>query len=700
MFEPSSAILPRSSSRCVTMNRDKLAPPKRMPQQNALTKALSGAVERIQVGRLDEAVKVLESNGGLALKNPVGRNILGDIHLKRGKPREALRAFDAALAMAPSFPEAHSNRGVALQEMGRLDEALAAEERALRHRPNYAMAHYNRGNILKDLGRLDEALTAYDRALKVNRAFTEARLNRGMALVHNNRAIEALADLRRAIALQPDLVGAHLGLAAAHQMLSQRTEALAAIEAALAIAPRSAEALVFKSGFLAHAERLEEALQVAEEAIGYEPTNPSAHSMRSTLLGRLKRFDESLAEADEAIRLAPKEAEGHAVRAMALSELARVEEQFEALKTAERLGAASHTFYHARAIALTDLGDLANAAASYERAIDLAPDAAQIHHHYAMLLISVGDFQRGLAEHEWRIKDHDFRRNPLLAIAPMWRGEDLNGKKILMFTEQGHGDTIQFVRFVPQVVAMNATVALIASRPLHDVLRRALPAVDIDDGLGLRSGFDHQVPLMSLPHVLGTNLETLPRGVPYLLADQARVAKWRERIGSEGFKVGIAWQGNPDYHRDRYRSIPLSQFAPLAAMPGVRLISVQAIHGLEQLDGLPDDMKVESFGTEIANNPDGFDEVAGLMSNLDLMITSDTSAAHFAGALGRPIWVALHRQPDWRWMRERVDSPWYPTMRLFRQKTAGDWPGVFAEIAPALERSVAGSASPHPVAPP
>jgi len=656
-------------------------------QQQALTNALTGAVERIQAGRLDEAIKTLQAGG--ALKNPVGRNILGDIYLKQGKPREALKAFDQALKLAPSFPEAHCNRGVALQEMGRLEEALKAEERALRHRPDYAMAHYNRGNVLKELGQLDEAITAYERALK-QKPFAEARLNRGTALAGKNRLVEALADFRQARALKPDLIGAYLGEARAHGKLGQYDEALAAIQAALAVEPDNVEAMVAKASLLVRAERLDAALEVIDGLAAREPGHAGVRAMRSTVLRELGRYEEALKEADEAIRLAPKDPDNYAIRALALSELGRVEEQLETLKTAERLGAASATYFHGRAIALTDLGDLDEAAADYERALALDPEAAKVHHHYAMLLLSTGDFERGWAEHEWRVRDRDYRHGSARA-APTWQGEPLAAKKILIMREQGLGDTIQFGRFVPAVAATGAQVTMTVQRPLKAMFARAFPTVDVTDEVGMRGGFDYEAPLMSLPHALGTRLETIPRNVPYLAADEARAEKWRKRLGEEGFKVGVAWQGNPEYFRDRYRSIPLGRFEPLAAVPGVRLISIQAINGLDQLEALPEGMNVESFGDEIGRNPDGFEEVAGLMANLDLIVSSDTVSVHLAGALGRPVWVALRFRPDWRWMHGRTDSPWYPTMRLFRQPRHEDWDAVFAEIVEALREKVDGA---------
>ena len=198
---------------------------------------------------------------------------------------------------------------------------------------------------------------------------------------------------------------------------------------------------------------------------------------------------------------------------------------------------------------------------------------------------------------------------------------------------------------------------------------------------------------MSLPHIFRTHSEAeIPADVPYLAADPERVAKWAARLGSDGFKVGIGWQGNADYPGDHFRSIPLKQFAPLAQVPGVRLISVQALWGLEQLEDLPAGMTVETLGEELTNNPDGFREMAAVIANLDLMILSDSAPAHLAGALGRPVWVALAKRPDWRWQAGRSDSPWYPTMRLFRQAEAGDWAGVFAAIAAALAERAAGGA--------
>jgi tetratricopeptide (TPR) repeat protein len=653
--------------------------------QAPLESTLGAAIAHIQAGALDQAADVLQSAGGAALKNPVGRNIMGDIRLKQGRPRDALREFDAAVRILRNFPEAHCNRGVALQELGRLEEALAAEDKALALRPAYATAHFNRGNILKDLGRADEAIAAYDRALAAQPTYPEALVNRGVVLVGRGQAIEALRDFRRALAQRPGYASAHVGAATAYRRISQAPDALAELDMVLATDPENRDALLTKVAILREADRAEDALTVVDAVLARDPADVVAQIERADALTDLKRFDQALAAADAAIASAPKNHEAHLVRGMILSRLGRFGEAWRALDLAERLGASGTTLHHTRAVALSSVGRFAEALAAYDNAIAEDPGNAMARYHRAFVFLARGEYQDGWAEQEWRLQLATFPRPELLKLAPLWKGEGVTDKKVLLHSEQGAGDAIQFVRYARMVAARGARVSMV----VHESLRRLFAAnfadMDVSDDIGLRTGFDYQAPLMSLPHIFGTNSEAaIPRDVPYLTADPERIAKWAARLGGEGFKVGVGWKGSSQYSADRFRSIPLKCFAPLAGVPGVRLISVQALHGLDQLRDLPGGMTVETLGEELVNNPDGFREMAAVVANLDLMIVSDSAPAHLAGALGRPVWLALAKQPDWRWLLERTDSPWYPTMRLFRQRTAGDWDGLFAEIAAAL----------------
>jgi hypothetical protein len=262
---------------------------------------------------------------------------------------------------------------------------------------------------------------------------------------------------------------------------------------------------------------------------------------------------------------------------------------------------------------------------------------------------------------------------------PMWNGESLGGKTILLYAEQGLGDTIQFVRYASIVKQHGGTVVVECQKPLVGLLE-GCPGVDqlVAQGDDLPA-FDVQAPLLSVPGILGTSVETIPARAPYLFAKAARVEPWRERL-IDGFKIGIAWQGNPAFRGDPFRSIPLRCFAPLAEIPGVCLVSLQKGAGTEQLAEVRDLFPVIELGSRL----DDFLDTAAVMGHLDLVITSDTAPAHLAGALGVPVWVALSFAPDWRWLLDRCDSPWYPTMRLFRQRELGNWDGVFQEIKEAL----------------
>ena len=330
---------------------------------------------------------------------------------------------------------------------------------------------------------------------------------------------------------------------------------------------------------------------------------------------------------------------------------------------------------------LRDLGQFEQAAARLTAAARLAPDDPRVRYNQALLLLLLGRFETA-----WPGWEERFRAGavPDRGLAkPRWRGEPLAGRTLLIHAEQGLGDTIQFCRYP---FPTDGTV-LFEAQPriarLLGGLRGAPRILRVGDAL---PPFDLECPLMSLPAIRGTTEATIPADVPYLSAEPEAVERWRARIGDHGFRVGIAWQGNPSRREDNGRSIRLEHYLPLASIPGVRLISLQKDVGAEQL--LPG-MTVEALGEDFDAGPDGFIDTAAVMMNLDLLITSDTAIPHLAGALGRPVWVALRAVPDWRFMLERPDSPWYPSMRLFRQTMRDDWAPVFGAIKDALATRVA-----------
>jgi hypothetical protein len=334
-------------------------------------------------------------------------------------------------------------------------------------------------------------------------------------------------------------------------------------------------------------------------------------------------------------------------------------------------------------------GNAANVAATalshlgrQDEAIRLWSRIAVFHWRYrynlAMAQLTAGDFAGG-----WENFEARHAPESLAATSPVWRGEAIAGRTILLYAEQGLGDTIQFVRYAPAVARRGARVILQVPPRLKPLMGGLVDGNDIMV-VGQnepRPGFDAHCPLLSLPRAFATRLDTIPAAAPYLAAGPGMVAAWARRLPPAPYRVGIAWQGNPDSVIDRGRSVPLACFAPLARVPGVQLVSLQRGVGAGQLDRLPAGMTVIDPGAGFDQGSGAFMDTAAVMMNLDLVVTSDTSIAHLAGALGRPVWVALQASPDWRWLRDRDDSPWYPAMRLFRQKRRGEWDEVFARIA-------------------
>ena len=330
-------------------------------------------------------------------------------------------------------------------------------------------------------------------------------------------------------------------------------------------------------------------------------------------------------------------------------------------------------------------------------------------------MLTRGDYERGWPEHEWRLRcpSHSGCR----INRTFWNGDDFKGRTILIHAEQGFGDTLQFLRFVPMVKRRGGLVMVRCPTKLLRLVARC-PGVDLAfDGSSYEPDCHIHAPLLSLPSIFGTTLATLPAHVPYLATDPALVEHWRSELaralgmdgpigakagGGSGFSgrsrpflIGIVWQGNPDHRYDRWRSFPLAQFAPLAELPGVRLISLQTDDGLDQLAPLAGRLRSPIVELSGRRGRD-FTETAAIMTHLDLVIAPDTAVAHLAGGLGVPVWVALSSVGDWRWLADRDDSPWYPTMRLFRQTTLGDWDGVFRRMTEALKDKLEREKATHP----
>ena len=572
-------------------------------------------------------------------------HLLAVVQASLGQREKAIASYDRAISLRPNDAALFSNRGVVLKDLKRFGEALASFDRALAIEPRMPAAHVNRGNTLRALERWDEALESYGRALAIRPNDPGTIHNRGVALYRSGRFDDALASLDRAVALRPDFAEAWADRGIALRATKRFNEALASCDKAIALAPRVAEFHDLRANVLLKLMRFEEALASCDHAIALKPENAEPHANRGLILHAMKRLEEALASCDRAIKRKPDFAEAHFIRGHVLHELKRPEE----------------------------------AISSYQRTIQIEPDHKNANGHLSHTLLLLGRFERGWKQYEWRKKLDEPMGNASFS-QPVWSGEEpIDGATVFVHAEQGLGDTLQFCRYAKRVQARGARVIFSVQRPLVRLLKSLDPGLEIVGDGSPPAAFDYHCALMSLPLAFGTDARNVPAEVRYLGSEPPRVEKWKRRVGGAGFKVGVCWSGLT-IGAGTEKSFLLNDLYSISKLPEVRLISLQKGDAADQLNSAPEGMNIENFGDELDAGTDAFLDTAAIMEGLDLIITADTSVAHLAGALGRPTWVALKHVPDWRWGLEGDVTPWYPSMRLFRQKSRDDWKDVFARM--------------------
>lgn len=489
-------------------------------------------------------------------------------------------------------------------------------------------------------GRFDLARSCYERVLTVSPNHFDALHMLGVLAIQTQQPKEAVALIERAILQKPGIASAQRNYALALRESGRKPEAVEAYTRAIVLEPTYSASYIDLAETLVELGQPMHAIVCCDRGLQNCGQDPSLHLARAVSLRGCERIEEALASCDTAISYQPGYAEAWDKRGATLQALGRLDEAQE----------------------------------SYNRAIELQPDFNLARHHSGMLHLQTGRFSSGWALHECREQAHrDFGR-------PRWpvNGPGNQGS-VLIHSEQGLGDTIQFCRYALEVAAEGAHVTLMVQQPLLGVMRTLGRHISVIADTPDPPATDFQCPLMSLPQIFGTSLSTIPTPIPYLAAEPERVITWRRRLGLAGFKVGICWRGS-NMPSAVGKDFPVALLRSIARAPDVRLISLQKGAGVEQLRELPPGMCVEDLGPDLDSGATGFLDTVAVMESLDLIITCDTSVAHLAGALGRPTWIALKHVSDWRWLTGRSDTPWYPTACLFRQPRAGDWPSVFESM--------------------
>lgn len=628
----------------------------------------------------------------LAPRDAALHSRLGTALLEAGRIAEAEAAYRQSVTLNGRVAQAHFNHGVALRRLDRATEATDAYRRAIALDPRHVAAHLNLGNLMMDQSALDDAIALYRTAIALHPRGAEGHSNLGLALLRQNRLDEAAACQLQAIACDPLYAAAYASLGAARREQGQLQDAILACNRAIALQPDLAEAYVTLGAARLDLHQPEDAVACYRRALGLTPTDARIHANLGVALLRLDRIDEAADCCRMAIALNPLHAPAHTNLGVALQRQDRVPEAIAAHRMAIALDPAFPKAWSNLAESLKDEGRLDEALQASCTAVSFPTCEPIQRFNHALAMLMEGDYAAGWPAYESRRLAGVLAPHERSFAVPEWRGEPLQGRTLLLHAEQGLGDTLQFVRFVQDLLVPGVSIILESQKPLVGLLQASLGGVRVVAQGEALPPFDLHLPLMSLPHVLGTRLDTIPANIPYLATDPHKAARWQARIGNAAdLAVGVVWSGNPDHKSDARRSLAAAAVLPELAMPGLRLFSLQKdarAGDAALLDAMAG--KVTDLSPWLLD----FTETAAALQALDLVIAVDTSVAHLAGALGRPVWMMTPYALDWRWLRHREDSPWYPSMRLFRQATPRVWDDVIARIRGDLAERVLARCSP------
>jgi tetratricopeptide (TPR) repeat protein len=595
-----------------------------------------------QTGRRDAAVDFIQRAITANPQRPHYYSNLGLALASTGQFEQAIAMYRRALSMSPNYPEAYNNLGMAFRAQSKLDDAINAYRQALSLRPDSPETLNNLGNALGAKGQWDQAIDSYRTALSLRADYAEAHNNLGYALSARGEAEQAVVSFRRALELNPRAAVTWCNLGNALRQIADWDKSITAQRQAIGLEPELAEAYFGLAAALLEKGQIDESFVAARRALELNPEYARAHNVMGNILQAKSQLDASLASYHKALEIEP-----------------------EQLVTKVNIGNTLHL-----------KGEYDAAIDIYHKVLAIDPDQPQAHWNLALVSLLRGDFQNGWNEYEWRRKIPEFRPALARLDRPLWDGADPAGQRILLHTEQAFGDTIHFARYIHAVISRGATVC-VAAHPKTARLLASISGVDrFSSDADSLPDFDIHCPLPSLPHALKI-ADPFWSG-PYLRADSQLKPKFEPFIAQAAgkLKVGLVWAGGA---RPPGRSIALSQLAPLAHRD-IQFYSLQIGPGREQAQSPPPGMNLIDPTQAIAD----FADSAALVDELDLLVTIDTAAAQLAGALGKRVWTLLKFVPDWRWLLDRDDSPWYPSMRLFRQETAGDWETPINRLAAEL----------------
>ncbi|MCP4576824.1 MAG: tetratricopeptide repeat protein [Deltaproteobacteria bacterium] len=607
----------------------------------------SSAMAAYQTGQLTIAESLLADLIRMAPEYTEALYALSVICHQLGKSDSALIHIRNAININEAESKYHHFLGILENLKGNHREAAAAFEKALRLQPENADLAYNLGNAFKAQGSYEAAVSNYRKAIFFKADFLDAHYNLGNVYQEQGDYGRARACFESSLKIQPDFVKAHHNLGVLLKRMGDVRGAERHFRAVIKLQPGFAEAHNNLGNILLSDGRLHEAVNCFKRAVGIRQDYPQAHYNLGVAFNRMADFETAKAAFETAVRQDPGFVEAH----------------------------------HNLGVALQNLGEAQEAICAFNKVLTLKPDFVEALWNRSLARLLSGDLPGGFKDYEARFHKLDHSRiYPGAFSTPRWEGEPFQGKRLLVHYEQEFGDTLQFVRYLPKVKSHGGTVILEVQGELHELMKRVGGVDLLIDGKktpGPQVPCDYHVPLLSLPGIFQTRIEDIPRKIPYVFPDPQKSEYWKKQLSDEkGLKVGIVWAGNLSDEKGRHRSCSLEYFVPLGSLASIRF------YGLQKGDAAGEiDTAYPSFrATNLSERLTDFSETCAVIDNLDLIISVDTAVAHLAGAMGKATFVLLSKPCDWRWLLDRDDSPWYPSIKLFRQPRQGDWDSVFARV--------------------
>jgi len=616
----------------------------------------------------------------LYLNNGIELAIKGDL-------RQAASAFSRAIELDPGCFEAYNNLGLVFQEIDCLREAEDCIRRAIELKPDCSSAFNNLGMVQKKAGRLPEAVISFRRAIELNPENSEAYNNLGIVQSDASLWDEATKLFCRAIELKPDNAETYFNLSIIQIKLNRPDKAAKSLYRAIAINPKYTAAYFNLGVVQAEMKHLDEAVDAFSRAIELNPLYHEAYNNLGAVLRHTGRLGEAETILRRAIELRPEYPKSYNNLGLVLKDNHRLKEAETCLRHSINLNPNDPETHNNLALVLKDTGCLADAEISLQRAIELRPGFVEAEFALGFLYLLQEKYEKGWQKYvAWRAYDESrFKRYDAFQSKCLnWQGEDLTGRKILLFSDQGFGDAIQFIRYAPLVANVAGQTGIWVQKPLQRLMAAAMNGFELQTDESIAVGqYDFSCPMSSLPYIFNTSKETIPQAIPYIRPADENLSAWSERLdnldGGQRYRVGVVWAGNPNHENERNRSIDFDVFNTLFDNKQVSWVSLQVGKRAEDLCGMP--FPVIDISRDLVD----FAETAAVIEKLDLVITVDSAVAHLAGAMGKLTWLLLPFNPDWRWQLKREDSPWYLNMRLFRQRGGGRWPEVLLRVKNALE---------------